>query len=152
MLLMSMTMVPGCIAEESSGVDNSAIHIVHRHQHTNAPGGRDENLSRWQAQCPRRRGRHFLGVALALRAGAGIRISRINDDGASLTTFEARYAKLHRSGAHLVGREQTRHTGRAFGNDQREIEFLALVGSLARAQSFDVAKNPGCKESLWRND
>ena len=96
--------------------------------------------------------RHCQRVLHALSAGAGVGVAGIDHDRLRGAFLHARHANFHRRGADLVGREHARHGRRRFGNDQRQVAFLALVRAFAGAEPFDVAKHAAGQKAVRRDD
>ena len=99
-------------------------------------------MIRGESQAARGDFGHFLGIAEALDAGAGIGIAGIGDDRLRGGLVGSKDADFNRRRADLVGGKEARYGGRYFRVDQGQIALLAFVGSLARPQALDIAKDP----------
>ena len=91
-------------------------------------------------------------VGHALFAGAGVRVTGINDDDLCRAFLHAFGADLYRGSANLICREHSSHRRGRFGNDKREVALLALVRAFAGAEFFDVAKHAAGEKAGGRND
>ena len=127
--------------EQAGGGGDAGADILHGHRHANAAGGAHEREAGGEVERFFRKRDHGAGIRHALTAGAGVGIAGIDDDELGLPALHAFHADLHRGGANLVGGEESGHGRGRLGDDQREIALRPLVGTLAGAEAFDVAKH-----------
>ena len=138
---------------ELPGDGGDALSNVRHRQRDADPAGRtDEHVGGFEAKRLAGERGHFECVGQALRAGAGVGIAGVDDDGARGAVAQMRDAELHRRGANLVCRKHPGGFRRDVGDDKREVPFLALVAAFAGAECFDIAKPCGRPEAKRRGD
>ena len=91
---------------------------------------------------------HFARVAIPCLPVQALALPELTTTACADALLHALDANFHRRGANLIRREHAGDGRRRFGNDQREVAFLAFVRAFAGAEPFDVAKNAAGHESL----
>ena len=127
-------------AQFHGGRGDALLDLVHRQKGADHAGRKHQRLIGLGAAGGGRQAGHFLGVAQAALAGAGVGHARANHHGADPIARRAAAIERHRGGADQVLRVNARRRSRRLRHDQRQILLLRIA--------LDAAMNAGQKVSL----
>ncbi len=106
-----------------------------------AAGGGDEDEVFVESELSGSFAGHRFGVLEAFIAGAGVGVSRVNDDGLGCAVGDAFHADFDGCGADLVGGEHACGRGGGGGSDDGEVAFWSFGGAFAGAEALDIAED-----------